>query len=283
MIVQAISQSTNSPVHKTKGKVNLPPMSISIVGIKTPTLQNSYNLYELNLDTFQLPQGIIPVDVLHRIDHKTPHSLSAPILNTNNNFCSICNNSSIATLMPAGKCEELPEVSWSRVQCDTAKLLPKIPQNTNLKFEPNNNPLLRSIPDADIPKEARNNLQELHDKKYIHIISQKATDIGRTNLIELDIPTEGPLIASKPYTILLKYWEFVDHKIKELEEAGIISQSVSNWVSPIIVVPKKEECVNSSSNPGSSKMANSTWGCVSTTERSTVGYKLHAKERLMVV
>ena len=34
MIVQAISQSTNSPILKTKGKVNLPPRSISIVGIK---------------------------------------------------------------------------------------------------------------------------------------------------------------------------------------------------------------------------------------------------------
>ena len=48
-------------------------------------------------------------------------------------------------------------------------------------------------------------------------------DIGRTNLIELDIPMEGPLIMSKPYTVLLKYHEFVDNEIKQLEEAGIIS------------------------------------------------------------
>ena len=50
----------------------LPPMYISIVGIKTPTLQNTNNLYELNFDTFQLPEGVIPLDVLHRVDHKTP-------------------------------------------------------------------------------------------------------------------------------------------------------------------------------------------------------------------
>ena len=39
MIAQAISQSTNSPILKTKGKITLPPMSISAVEIKMPTLQ----------------------------------------------------------------------------------------------------------------------------------------------------------------------------------------------------------------------------------------------------
>ena len=91
-------------------------------------------------------------------------------------------------------------------------------KNTNLQLEPDTNPLLRSIPDVDIPKEARNKLQELLGKKYIHIVSQTTTDIGRTNLIELDIPMEGQPKALKLYTILLKYQEFVDHKIKQLEK-----------------------------------------------------------------
>ena len=56
----------------------------------------------------------------------------------------------------------------------------------------------RSIQDADIPQEARNRLKELLDAKYISIVSTSATDIGRTNLIELDIQTEVPLITSKP-------------------------------------------------------------------------------------
>ena len=30
------------------------------------------NLYELGLDTFQLPEEIIPLDILHQTDHKTP-------------------------------------------------------------------------------------------------------------------------------------------------------------------------------------------------------------------
>ena len=85
------------------------------------------------------------------------------------------------------------------------KLLPKILQNTSLQLEPDTKALATSIPDADIPKEARTKLQELLNKKYLQIISQNVMDTGRTNLIELDIPTEGPSITSKPYTVLLKY------------------------------------------------------------------------------
>ena len=65
-------------------------------------------------------------------------------------------------------------------------------------------------------------------QEYVHIILQTATDIGRTNLIELDILIEGPPITSKPYTVPLKYCELVDHEIKQLEEAGIISESMCN-------------------------------------------------------
>ena len=74
----------------------------------------------------------------------------------------------------------------------------------------------------DNPEEVMTKLQELLDKKYPEIISQNAMDIGRTNLIKLDIWTEGLPITSKPYTVLLKYCEFTDHEIKQLEEAGII-------------------------------------------------------------
>ena len=200
MLAQAISQSTNSPMLKTKGNIKLFPMSISVVSIKTPTIQNSNDLYKLNLYTFQLPEGIIPLDILHSIDHKTLQSLSVLILNTNNSFCSIPKNSPIAMLTPAGKLRGKLE----QATCDITKLLLKIPNNTNLQLEPDTNRLLRFILDADIPQEARNRLQELLDKKYIDI-SQNAMDMGRTSLIELVIPTQGPLITSKPYTVLLKY------------------------------------------------------------------------------
>ena len=120
------------------------------------------------------------------------------------------------------------------------QLLPEIPSTTNLQLEPDTSNVSKSIPDADIQEIARKQLQELQDVKYNSIVSKSATDIERTNVIELDIPTEGMPVASKPYTIPLKYREYVDHEIKQLEEAGIISRSMSDCTSPILVIPKKE-------------------------------------------
>ena len=38
----------------------------------------------------------------------------------------------------------------------------------------------------------------------------------------------------------------MDHEIKQLEDAGIISHSMSNWASPILVMPKKPDLYASS-------------------------------------
>ena len=116
-------------------------------------------------------------------------------------------------------------------------------------------------------------LQELLDQKYTNIISPTTVDIGRTNLIEMDIPTEGPLIASKPYMVPLKYHEFVDHKIKQLEKACIISRSTSDWARIILVVPKKKENAQTGSNTSGSKIVSLICDCASTTGNSIVRYK----------
>ena len=225
----------------------LPSGSISVVGVKMPEVPDVNNLYELNFDTFQLPDGVSPLDILHRIDHKTPQNLTIPILHTINITCSLTKKSPIATLVSAGKCEQVQGMRWTTLQDNvTAKLLPTIPANTNLQLEPDTNNSCKSILDSEIPDGARNKLKDLLNVKYANVVSQTAMDIGNTNLIELDIPTEGPPIASKPNTVLLKYCEFVDHKIKQPEEAGIITWSISDWDSPLLVVPKKEDHVDAS-------------------------------------
>ena len=72
MVAEAISQVTDNSILKTKGKVTLPAVSLSVVGIKTPTLPNPNNLYELNFSIFQFLEGVIPLDVVHRVNYKTP-------------------------------------------------------------------------------------------------------------------------------------------------------------------------------------------------------------------
>ena len=59
MIAEAISQVTDNPIIKTKGKITLSPMSVSIISVKTPLLHNTNNIHKLNFSTFQLPEGVI--------------------------------------------------------------------------------------------------------------------------------------------------------------------------------------------------------------------------------
>ena len=79
------------------------------------------------------------------------------------------------------------------------------------------------------------------NNEFACIISKSSTDFGRTNLVELDLLTTSLPVASKPYTILLKYKSFVDDKIKLLEDAGCISKSLSDWASPICILKKKPD------------------------------------------
>ena len=56
----------------------------------------------------------------------------------------------------------------------------------------------------------------------------------------MDIDTGyRPPVSSRPYTLPLKHYEWVQREIKSLEHAGVITKSMSKWASPIVVAPKK--------------------------------------------
>ena len=56
----------------------------------------------------------------------------------------------------------------------------------------------------------------------------------------MEIETGNHLtIASKPYTLPLKHYEWVQREIETLEKAGIIERSILPWASPVVIVPKK--------------------------------------------
>ena len=100
-------------------------MSVSEVEIKMPMVPNTNNLYQLNFDMFQLSEGVIPLDVLHRMDHKTPKTLNVPKMNSNNTTCSLTKNLPIATLASMGRCEELQELVGSSYRITQPSYSPK--------------------------------------------------------------------------------------------------------------------------------------------------------------
>ena len=80
------------------------------------------------------------------------------------------------------------------------------------------------------------------ESRFGSIISRSSTDVGRMKLHTLDVQvTEGSPVFMKQYTIPLKYQNFIDNETKRLEEAGLISRSLSNWSAPSMVVSKKQD------------------------------------------
>ena len=116
MLAQSCSQIVTNPILKTKGKIKLLSSFVSVTEVGTPEIPDSNNIYELDFNTFQMPDGIIQLDIMHHMDHKIPRTLKVSILNTNNTISSLAKNSPIATLVPASKCEQVQEIKWSVLQ-----------------------------------------------------------------------------------------------------------------------------------------------------------------------
>ena len=56
----------------------------------------------------------------------------------------------------------------------------------------------------------------------------------------MDIDTgDSPPVSSRPYTLPLKHYEWIQREIEFLECAGVITKRMSKWASPIVIVPKK--------------------------------------------
>ena len=95
------------------------------------------------------------------------------------------------------------------------------------------------LQDAPITDETRKTFENICDK-HQEAFSKNNKDIGRTQLIEMEIDTRSSVpLAQSPYTLPLKHYDWVRNEIETLEKAGVIERSLSPWASPVIVVPKK--------------------------------------------
>ena len=95
------------------------------------------------------------------------------------------------------------------------------------------------LQDALITDETRKKFEDICNK-YEKVFSKNNKDIGRTQLIEMEIDTGNSVpLAQSPYTLPLKHYDWVQNEMETLEKAGVIERSLSPWASPVIVVPKK--------------------------------------------
>ena len=119
--------------------------------------------------------------------------------------------------------------------------LPEIPHDTAFLCSQADVPGPRKVQlqDKDITTDIRQKFEELCEE-FGEAFSKNNEDIGRTKLVKMDINTgDSPPVSSRPYTLPLKHYEWVQREIESLECAGVITKSMSKWASPIVVVPKK--------------------------------------------
>ena len=121
------------------------------------------------------------------------------------------------------------------------KTLTEIPPDTDFLCSPADvpGPCRVQLQDKDITTDIRQKFKELCEQ-YGEAFSKNNEDIGRTKLVKMDIDTgDSPPVSSRPYTLPLKHYEWVQREIKSLECAGVTTKSMSKWASPIVIVPKK--------------------------------------------
>ena len=216
-----------------------------------------------------LQQGIIPLDLVHSFD-KMPRTLYVPILNTSSKYESIAKGSLLGTFEPIDKeVSEIQVTSWTdlegkmrnahqqlrkkksyrqaRQKCydkkeETVKLLPDYPANSNMEMEAIMKQPDTKLGDAIDADKWKIKVLNMLESRFGSIILRSSTDVGRTKLHTLDVQaTEGSPVFMKQYTIPLKYQNFINDETKRLEEASLISRSLSNWSAPCMVVPKKQD------------------------------------------
>ena len=121
------------------------------------------------------------------------------------------------------------------------KTLLEIPSNTAFICSPADVPghCKVHLQDKEISADIHQSFEELC-KEYGEAFSKHNEDIGRTKLVKMDIDTgDSPPVSSRSNTLPLKHYEWVQREIESLEWAGVIKKSMSNWASPIVIVPKK--------------------------------------------
>ena len=136
--------------------------------------------------------------------------------------------------------EEAQEAIQYRDHLPNHPKLP-IPPQSDLICSPAEVKLHRRVElkDHDATEETKKHFEELC-QQFPEVFSTNNEDIGRTNLITIEIDTgDSPPSAKKPYTLPLKHYEWIQQEIESLERAGIITRSVSPWASPVVMVPKK--------------------------------------------
>ena len=94
---------------KTKGQCTLQGRSITWISVEMPRNIQVNNLLKVTLDR-QLPKGLIPLDVLHNIEHKQPQEMLIPLLNVINSVVKCLQNTILGSIIKVDDVENVQNI-----------------------------------------------------------------------------------------------------------------------------------------------------------------------------
>ena len=122
------------------------------------------------------------------------------------------------------------------------ELLPDYPPSSSMEMETFMKRPEVALEDAKDADKWKTKVLSMFKTKFASIVSNSSTDVGQTNLHTVDLQvSEGNPVFVKQYTFPPKYPNYIEKETKRLEEAALISRSLSNWSKPCMVVPKKQD------------------------------------------
>jgi predicted aspartyl protease len=100
-------------------------------------------------------------------------------------------------------------------------------------------------PNVDLSESVLNNEQKFKVEelllKYRHVFANTDSELGRTSAIKHKIDTgDNPPCRARPYRVGPVQRKIIEEKIDEMLEQGIISESNSEYASPIVLVKKSD-------------------------------------------
>ena len=142
------------------------------------------SLLEINLDR-QLPKGLIPLDVLHNIQHNQPQEMIIPLLNIMNLVVKLPKNTILCSITKVDNADNIQSIYSlkhhnvkANVKAQPLKpLLPVFPNHSSFTTcAHNSNKSQIQLQDANIPLEIQCKLHNMLTSKFTGIVPRSPTD-----------------------------------------------------------------------------------------------------------
>ena len=247
-----------------KSGIHIPGRTVAVLNINSSVHQNDigqfYNVRANSLLEDEYPQLQI-VPTLHKVDNTNTTLIPFVMINLVEDYIFLPKGQVVGFL--DAECIDVSEIELDIATVTVNAMdIPTTIKEKVVKKDQNAvpsdfitspadvaGPRKADLQDFEVTAEETEAFNKLCDK-YADVFSDNSGDIGRTPLIKMDIDTgENPLVCQRPYTLPLKHAEWVKKELNILEAAGIIVRSVSPWVSPIVVVPKRSKEVHLVNSP----------------------------------